>query len=231
MEELKFENTQEFKEKIYNIYTTIRGLIDNRYNIDTEFSEIDFREFSKENGRLDGFLGYLNSKKPAIAADNIFDTLINPNESNEERTLIKYIKHNLTAKNTKNLIDSLLKNYDFDNLVLIFFNEKSNEKKKVIRLQLETQFSSVNKNTRIFMADELLFDITKHILVPKHTKYTEDYDILKKNLMIKHLDKLPFIGFNDPVARFIGLKENDIVKIERNELSQNNVSYRICKCL
>tara|TARA_B110000208_G_scaffold23636_1_gene30218 strand:- start:107 stop:802 length:696 start_codon:yes stop_codon:yes gene_type:complete len=231
MEELKFENTQEFKEKIYNIYTTIRGLIDNRYNIDTEFSEIDFREFSKENGRLDGFLGYLNSKKPAIDADNIFDTLINPNESNEERTLIKYIKHNLTAKNTKNLIDSLLKNYDFDNLVLIFFNEKSNEKKKVIRLQLETQFSSVNKNTRIFMADELLFDITKHILVPKHTKYTEDYDILKKNLMIKHLDKLPFIGFNDPVARFIGLKENDIVKIERNELSQNNVSYRICKCL
>ena len=231
MEELKFENTQEFKEKIYNIYTTIRGLIDNRYNIDTEFSEIDFREFSKENGRLDGFLGYLNSKKPAIDADNIFDTLINPNESNEERTLIKYIKHNLTAKNTKNLIDSLLKNYDFDNLVLIFFNEKSNEKKKVIRLQLETQFSSVNKNTRIFMADELLFDITKHILVPKHTKYTEDYDILKKKLMIKHLDKLPFIGFNDPVARFIGLKENDIVKIERNELSQNNVSYRICKCL
>ena len=231
MEELKFENTQEFKEKIYNIYTTIRGLIDNRYNIDTEFSEIDFREFSKENGRLDGFLGYLNSKKPAIDADNIFDTLINPNESNEERTLIKYIKRNLTAKNTKNLIDSLLKNYDFDNLVLIFFNEKSNEKKKVIRLQLETQFSSVNKNTRIFMADELLFDITKHILVPKHTKYTEDYDILKKNLMIKHLDKLPFIGFNDPVARFIGLKENDIVKIERNELSQNNVSYRICKCL
>ena len=231
MEELKFENTQEFKEKIYNIYTTIRGLIDNRYNIDTEFSEIDFREFSKENGRLDGFLGYLNSKKTAIDADNIFDTLINPNESNEERTLIKYIKHNLTAKNTKNLIDSLLKNYDFDNLVLIFFNEKSNEKKKVIRLQLETQFSSVNKNTRIFMEDELLFDITKHILVPKHTKYTEDYDILKKNLMIKHLDKLPFIGFNDPVARFIGLKENDIVKIERNELSQNNVSYRICKCL
>ena len=231
MEELKFENTQEFKEKIYNIYTTIRGLIDNRYNIDTEFSEIDFREFSKENGRLDGFLGYLNSKKPAIDADNIFDTLINPNESNEERTLIKYIKHNLTAKNTKNLIDSLLKNYDFDNLVLIFFNEKSNEKKKVIRLQLETQFSSVNKNTRIFMGDELLFDITKHILVPKHTKYTEDYDILKKKLMIKHLDKLPFIGFNDPVARFIGLKENDIVKIERNELSQNNVSYRICKCL
>lgn len=231
MEELKFENTQEFKEKIYNIYTTIRGLIDNRYNIDTEFSEIDFREFSKENGRLDGFLGYLNSKKPAIDADNIFDTLINPNESNEERTLIKYIKHNLTAKNTKNLIDSLLKNYDFDNLVLIFFNEKSNEKEKVIRLQLETQFSSVNKNTRIFMADELLFDITKHILVPKHTKYTEDYDILKKKLMIKHLDKLPFIGFNDPVARFIGLKENDIVKIERNELSQNNVSYRICKCL
>ena len=231
MEELKFENTQEFKEKIYNIYTTIRGLIDNRYNIDTEFSEIDFREFSKENGRLDGFLGYLNSKKPAIDADNIFDTLINPNESNEERTLIKYIKHNLTAKNTKNLIDSLLKNYDFDNLVLIFFNEKSNEKKKVIRLQLETQFSSVNKNTRIFMEDELLFDITKHILVPKHTKYTEDYDILKKKLMIKHLDKLPFIGFNDPVARFIGLKENDIVKIERNELSQNNVSYRICKCL
>ena len=231
MEELKFENTPEFKEKIYNIYTTIRGLIDNRYNIDTEFSEIDFREFSKENGRLDGFLGYLNSKKPAIDADNIFDTLINPNESNEERTLIKYIKHNLTAKNTKNLIDSLLKNYDFDNLVLIFFNEKSNEKKKVIRLQLETQFSSVNKNTRIFMADELLFDITKHILVPKHTKYTEDYDILKKKLMIKHLDKLPFIGFNDPVARFIGLKENDIVKIERNELSQNNISYRICKCL
>merc|ERR1711865_876571 len=98
-------NTPEFKEKIYNIYTTTRGLIDSRYNIDTEFSEIDFREFSKDSGLSERFVSHLNSSKTSSEADNIFDTLIDINESNNESTLIKYIKINLTISMTKKIIE------------------------------------------------------------------------------------------------------------------------------
>ena len=59
------------------------------------------------------------------------------------------------------------------------------------------------------------FDVTKHILVPKHTKASEKD---KKDLFEKHaivLENLPRIFKSDPVIAEMDVKEGDVIKITR----------------
>ena len=64
-----------------------------------------------------------------------------------------------------------------------------------------------------FLFRELIVNILEHDLVPKH-------ELLKgpaKTAFLKKykVDDLPHILNTDPVVRFLGLKENDVVKITR----------------
>ncbi|MEN6329066.1 MAG: DNA-directed RNA polymerase subunit H [Methanobacteriaceae archaeon] len=71
-------------------------------------------------------------------------------------------------------------------------------------------------------------DILKHELVPDHV-------ILKKNQIKKVLkemevypEQLPKIKLDDPVAKAIGAKEGDIIKITRKSQTAGKfVSYRL----
>ena len=71
------------------------------------------------------------------------------------------------------------------------------------------------------------FDVTKHILVPKHTKLLEKE---KKELLEKYgvkVNQLPQIKLDDPAIQNISLKAGDVVKIERFSLtSGKTVFYR-----
>lgn len=61
----------------------------------------------------------------------------------------------------------------------------------------------------IFSVFELQFNITKHVLVPKHT-------VINKEEAKKLKDySLPIILRTDPIVRFYDFKRGDIVKIER----------------
>ena len=60
------------------------------------------------------------------------------------------------------------------------------------------------------------FDITNHLLVPKHTKIS---DKEKKDLLAKYkinLKELPKIKKNDVAIAKLGAKEGDVIKIVRN---------------
>ena len=59
------------------------------------------------------------------------------------------------------------------------------------------------------------FDVTKHILVPKHSLINEKE---KKDLFAKHgfvLENLPCILKSDPAIADLNAKEDDIIKIVR----------------
>ncbi|KAI5810490.1 RNA polymerase [Pyronema omphalodes] len=92
-------------------------------------------------------------------------------------------------------------------------------------------FAAVEKEVtvEIFMEENLLVNITKHELVPKHVLLSK---LEKKKLLERYRLKesqLPRIQKDDPVARYFGLKKGNVVKIiRRSETSGRYASYRLC---
>lgn len=75
------------------------------------------------------------------------------------------------------------------------------------------------------MADK--FDITKHVLVPKHTKISEkdkEKVLDQYNISIK---ELPTISKNDPIVKKLEAKPGDVIKISRkSSTAGETVFYR-----
>lgn len=71
------------------------------------------------------------------------------------------------------------------------------------------------------------FDVTKHVLVPKHTKIT---DKELKELFEKYslkLDDLPKINKADPAIAHLNLQDGDVVKVVRKSpTAGTSVFYR-----
>lgn len=69
------------------------------------------------------------------------------------------------------------------------------------------------------------FDVTKHVLVPKHSKVSEKE---RKELFEKYsmdFDNLPRIHRNDPSILHLDVKEEDVVKVERNSPTAGKVTF------
>ena len=148
----------------------------------------------------------------------------------------------LTKKLKKYVMDEL-KNYEGDinnfitkygnkkNVILIFNND-------IISAPIQQQINKYDKifqkNNGIlqyFYAKQLLFNPTKHAYVPKHIKVESQEDITKilNEYMITSKLKLPYILHSDIIAKWLGLIQGDIVKIERyNNNSGLYYYYRCC---
>ena len=81
---------------------------------------------------------------------------------------------------------------------------------------------------KFFKENDLIVNITHHELVPKHLKLNREEKELLTRYRLKE-SQLPRIQREDPVARYLGLKRGEIVKIiRRSETSGRYASYRIC---
>lgn len=76
-----------------------------------------------------------------------------------------------------------------------------------------------------FLFKELVINILEHKLVPKHEPLSA---LERKTFFQKYkLDDLPLILHTDPVVRFLGLKDGDVVKITRPDfVAGQYVTYR-----
>ena len=154
----------------------------------------------------------------------------------------------LTKKTRKNIIDELkvIDEKDADvnvntgnfikkhkgkhNIILIFNND-------TISLPCISQFNKYDKlfqknggMLQYFQVKQLMFNPTKHEYVPEHIKLKDDEiaDFMKKYMIRSKLD-MSRIYPNDPIAKWLGLKYGDIVKIIRyNENSGESFYYRSC---
>jgi DNA-directed RNA polymerase subunit H (RpoH/RPB5) len=85
-----------------------------------------------------------------------------------------------------------------------------------------TEFLS--ERITIFSEIDLHFNPTKNILVPKHVKATEDDMKMLQYKKIANQD-LPVILKSDPICKWYGFEEGDIVRVERDYC--NDIYYRL----
>lgn len=128
-------------------------------------------------------------------------------------------------------ISSFIEKYNHKNNVILLFNNDTISTPISHQLNIyDKMFQKKGGILQYFHMRNVMFNPTKHNLVPKHIKLNSDEtnDLMEKNL-IKGKSQLPFILHTDIIAKWIGLKQGEVVKIERyNENSGLYYYYRVC---
>ena len=152
-------------------------------------------------------------------------------DSNNKKIFIKYLLCKLRPTYVKNILDEIISRSDVDNsnteIMIILGELPGISVEKIVN-----KFMVNNKYfIQLFLLKNLVFNITKHISVPKHIilnkseviNFLKEYNIINKN-------QLPIIQITDPIAKYYSMKTGDICKIIRySETCGNYISYRICK--
>lgn len=119
---------------------------------------------------------------------------------------------------------------DKKNIIIIFNNDTISSP---FAHQYHAYDKMLQKNDgclQYFQIKQLLFNPMKHRLVPKHKKMTpEQTSKMMEKYLIKGKSQIPFILHNDVVAKWLGLRQGEVVEIERyNENSGLSYYYRVC---
>ncbi|GER25806.1 DNA-directed RNA polymerase II [Striga asiatica] len=117
-------------------------------------------------------------------------------------------------------ISSMIVNKDsLNRLILVVHNKITNQAMRAVEL--------FPFKVEIFQITDLLVNITKHELKPKHLVLTnqEKEELLRKYSITEK--QLPRMSHKDAIARYYGLEKGQIVKVTYSgELTQLHVTYR-----
>lgn len=145
------------------------------------------------------------------------------------KKLRKYVMDEL--KNYEDDINNFITKYGNKKNVILIFNNDTVSQPVITQLnKYDKLFQKNDGQLQYFHAQQIMFNPTKHEYVPKHIKLSEkEANDFMNEYMIKSKLYMPFILHNDPIAKWLGLKQGDIVKIIRyNENSGVSFYYRSC---
>jgi DNA-directed RNA polymerase subunit H (RpoH/RPB5) len=94
----------------------------------------------------------------------------------------------------------------------------------------DREFQTLGASMQYFTLSELQYNPANHVLVPKHEKMSvADTKQIMQDYQIRTKSQLPVISKVDIMARWLGLKHGDVVRITRtNENSGIYFYYRCC---
>ena len=200
----------EEQSRIYKVWKTLNEMMEDRgyeKNKNANMNKEEFiQEFSKQ-AKLNGVFIKIDPNNP----DNVFRTYYEYNPDPK-----------LNMDTIKNLVE-FMKSFNKINSGILISAGKLTQQAKLRIMEINTHIP-----VETFSIGELVVNITKHVLVPKHILLKpEEKDQLLKRYRIKP-SQLPKIFITDPVAKYLGLKRGDVVKIVRfSETAGKYITYRI----
>jgi len=166
-------------------------------------------------------------KKTTAELGSLDMTVTNPHGSN---MYVKYLMASkLRSNNFKTLIDEMLETFLKKGDEVIFLLKEKVNNMDTFDSMLESYLVSNGVFIQIFSLDNLLFNITKHQLVPKMRIISpeEREQVLEKYSVLP--GQMPQILKSDPQAKFLGVRKGDMCEIIRaSETAGNSVTYRMC---
>ena len=147
---------------------------------------------------------------------SINDKLIHCVDNEEHIYLFNFKHEKLDIRKIREIIQSMTK-FQTTHSIVIYKDTITSSVKKII------EDKSNNFEIETFKESELSYNITKHVLVPKHEKVSIEEE---KELKTKYGNKFPIILSTDPIVKFYNFKHGNIIRIIRKD---NNIIYRIVR--
>ena len=196
------------KQTLYKVRNTVLEMLSDREYIVPDIENISFEEF---------VIKYNNKN---------IDIFVN-NEIKNEKVYIHFHNEikNFSKNDLKNIMQNIISKYnDQDINLILILREKENS---AISKELS---KDTYKNVEIFLRKNMVFNVTKHVYVPKHIILTKDEE---KELLDKYYTtkgKLPKMPKSDPIAKYYGMKSEQICKIIRKSPEVGEyVYYRLVR--
>ena len=181
------------KKNLYKVRETILEMINDRGYLVPESENITFEQF---------VLKYNNKNIDIFINDEVKNKKIYIHFHNDIK--------NFSKGDLKNIMQKVISEFsDQDINLILLLREKENS---AVSKEL---MKEAYKNVEVFLKKNMLFNITHHVLVPKHILLSkeEEKDLLEKYNTTK--GKLPKISKVDPIAKYYGMKSDQICKIIR----------------
>lgn len=204
-----YYNKMDFQDKqnLFKVRKTVIEMIQDRGFSIPESENISFEVFmlKYENNNLDIFIENEDGRK------------IYTHFHNEIKSFRKL--------DLKNIMQKVMSTYNDPEITLILIlREKENS--SVSKELIKDSF----KNVEVFLKKNMMFNITHHVYVPKHIVLTpdEEKEVLEKYSTTK--GKLPKMSKNDPIAKYYGMKSEQICKIiRRSPEVGESIYYRLVR--
>eukprot|EP01029_Cantina_marsupialis_P028167 TRINITY_DN775807_c0_g1_i1.p1 TRINITY_DN775807_c0_g1~~TRINITY_DN775807_c0_g1_i1.p1 ORF type:complete len:190 (-),score=45.95 TRINITY_DN775807_c0_g1_i1:304-873(-) len=166
--------------------------------------------------------GYLVPDNPFVDAQSASDFELSVYKENDpsDRVVVKLPTEKVSSKMV-NELNKMLSEEEIKRCIIVYSADKS-----------PTTFAKLGAGLGIkfefFKMNELLVDITEHVLVPEHELLTPDEKQTLLNRYKLKEGQLPRMKLTDPISRYYGLERSDVMKITRmSETAGRYVTYRL----
>lgn len=199
------------------------------------------------------YQNFCKEELDVLANQNSLNILVDHREK-EESCLVNYIKQEKLGQkklkdilgdrgdgiydeqfgmfSEKNIEDGIIKS-NTKTVILILIGSEVPALQKIVNSYYNySKKEKKNVYVQIFEIKKLCFNILKHSLVPKHEVITEEEFIneVQNVYKINSKSQLPGIKRDDPVAKYIGIRPEQVCRITRpSESSGVYICYRYCK--
>lgn len=196
------------KNTLYKVRKTVLEMIADRGFIIPELENITFEQFTAK---------YNNKNVDIYINDEFQNKKIYVHFHNETK--------NFSKKDLDNIMQKVIIAYNDESIKLILIIKEKENSAVTKELSKETY-----KNVEVFLKKNMVFNVTHHVFVPKHILLNKDEedDVLTKYNTVK--SKLPKLSKSDPIAKYYGLKTDQVCKIIRKspEVGES-IYYRLVR--